>query len=406
MAKPIINRIVPFDANYDKIISMTYYGSLPYSNRVIVYNAESMSVVFDDTVESFNMTHIIPASTLKNGTKYAIQGQAFDADGVASSLSDKVYFLCLETPTFHFTDISDGDTIKSSFLNVNVMYEQSDWEDIKEYQFHLYDANKKNVHSSNMLYDIDNISYSFNWLENNTIYYIRCTGVTDNGISLDTGYVKLFISYENPNNYAHIYAECDERLGVVNGYTNFNVIESSSTGEYEYENGFIDLIGKTIVYEKDFLIENDFTITLRIKNAFHEGIIMTSRNDKYGFTLSSHIYDEGKMRYKLTVSNGLCNYILYSDELVLEDSDIVTVHIRRINNVYGIYGMIEYGTTEQANMWFGTTRPSLSQMSQYDIWIDMDNESTIKVNKDDVEVFYSEQEPDTETSYALWIGGE
>lgn len=44
MAKPSINKIVPFDANYDKIITMTYMGDMPYSNRIIVYDAETMDV--------------------------------------------------------------------------------------------------------------------------------------------------------------------------------------------------------------------------------------------------------------------------------------------------------------------------------------------------------------------------
>ncbi len=406
MAKPSINKIVPFDANYDKVITMTYMGDMPYSNRIIVYDAETMDIVFDDTVASFNMNHTIPAYTLQNGVKYAIQGQAFDVESIASAISDKVYFWCFETPSFYFKGINDGDTIKSASLNTTVIYEQADWEDINEFQFHIYDSNKNLLNESSILYDTDDISYSFRGLGNENIYYIRCTGSTVNGMSLDTGYIKIFAYYENPNTYARIYAECDENTGLVNGYTNFKVIEASSNENYEYNNGIIDLIGKTLVYDKDFLIEGDFTITLRIKNAYHEGVILTSRNDKYGFTLSSFIYDEGKMRYKLTVPNGVNNYTLYSEELVIDNTDMLTVHIRRINNIYGIKCFVEYGYNEQTDMWFGSTRPSFKQSTQYDIWIDTDNQNTVKVNKDNVTIFYQTEEPNATELYSIWIGGD
>ncbi len=406
MSKPSINKIVPFDANYDKIITMTYMGDMPYSNRIIVYDAETMNVIFDDTVASFNMNHTIPAYTLQNGVKYAIQGQAFDINGIESAISDKVYFWCFETPSFYFSNINNGDTVNSASLNVNVIYEQADWEDIGEFRFHIYDSNKNILKESDVSYNTDNISYSFRGLENGNIYYIRCTGSTINGISLDTGYLKIFAHYENPNTYARIYAECDENMGIVNGYTNFKVIESSSTENYEYNNGIIDLMGKTLVYNRDFLIEDDFTITLRLKNAYHEGIILTSRNDQYGFTLSSFIYDEGKMRYKLTVPNGVSNYILYSEELVIENTDMLTIHIRRINNVYGIKCFVEYGYNDQTDMWFGSNTPSFKQSTQYDIWINTDNSNTVKVDKNNVTIFYQTEEPDAIKQYSIWIGGD
>ena len=94
MAKPQINKINPLDATKDNIISMSYVGNMPYSNRIVIYDATTLAVLYDNTSTNTNYSieHTIPANTLTNGKKYAIQGQVFDINGNASALSDKAYF--------------------------------------------------------------------------------------------------------------------------------------------------------------------------------------------------------------------------------------------------------------------------------------------------------------------------
>ena len=135
--------------------------------------------------------------------------------------------------------------------------------------------------------------------------------------------------------------------------------------------------------------------------------IIRHSNENEGFTLSSYIYDSGQMRYKLTVPNGICNYILYSEPIMPEEQDIVTIHIRRINNVYQLYCFIELGEEELHNMWFGSAQPSLAQLDSYDIWINTDNEGTVRIDKNDVNIFYQKDEPIllVENDYDIWIGG-
>lgn len=47
MAKPIVNKITPFDAEMDKEIGFTWNGSQSYANRLIIYNADSMEKIYD-----------------------------------------------------------------------------------------------------------------------------------------------------------------------------------------------------------------------------------------------------------------------------------------------------------------------------------------------------------------------
>ena len=411
MAKPQINKINPLDATKDNIISMSYVGNMPYSNRIVIYDATTLAVLYDNTSTNTNYSieHIIPANTLTNGKKYAIQGQVFDINGNVSVLSDKAYFYCLATPLFYFSNVNDGDIINTASIFATLVYQQSDFEDLNEYRFYLYDSTKNLLVESETFYGADNLNYAYRGLEDDKFYYIRVIGNTVKGIQLDTGYVKIFVNYENPEDYKLIYAECDPKNSIVTYQTNFVVINpSDTTTEYEFNNGWINLVDKTLLYDKDFIVNGDFTMSIRGKGMYRNQTIMRASNENEGFTLSSYIYDDGQMRYKLSIPNGLCNYILYSEPIMPEEQDIVTIHIRRINNVYQLYCYIELGEEELHNMWFGSAQPSLSQLDNYDIWINIDNEGTVRIDKNDVNIFYQKDEPIllVENDYDIWIGGE
>ena len=47
MAKPIINKINPLDATKDNVVSMSYVGNLPYSNRIVIYDATTLAVLLN-----------------------------------------------------------------------------------------------------------------------------------------------------------------------------------------------------------------------------------------------------------------------------------------------------------------------------------------------------------------------
>ncbi len=342
MPKPQINKIIPFDACYDAVISMSYIGNLPYGNRIIIYDATTLSIIYDVTKYGLALEHTIPANTLINGKKYAIQGQVFDSNKNASTLSDKAYFYCLTTPSFYFKDVQNDDIFRSASIYVTLIYDQIEGEEIDEYRFYLYDDVKNLLIESEAFYTNNNMNYAYRGLTDDRFYYIRAVGTTVNGILMDTGYIKIFINYQNPKDYKLIDVQCNEQNSVVTYQTNFVVINPSDMDtQYEYKDGFINLIDKTIVYDKDFMINGDFTLSIRGKDMYRSATILKCANNTTSFTVSSYIYDDGQMRYKLAVSNGLCNYLLYSGPILPSNEDIVIIHIRRINNVYLLKCFIE-----------------------------------------------------------------
>ncbi len=343
MARPIVNKIQPFDADKAYDISISWTGNRAYANRVIIYDNKTNDIVFDDTVSTFDLTHTIPACTLKNGGVWVIEAQIYDEENIASALSEKVLFYTFETPAFYFDNLSEGEKITGASFSASIYYASSDWENISSYHFYLYDSTKKELLKSNAFYDDADMNYTYRGLENDTLYYIRCVGVTVHGMPLDTGYVEIHVKYENPNTYARIYTTALPNQGCIQVSSNLIIIQYNGTEEFTYQDNMIDLREKTLYYNEGFIIEDDFTILLRGKNLWQTADLLKMGNNDMGLTLSSRIYTDGKLRFRLLVPNGVCNYLLYSDAQVFTNQDILTIAVRRKNHLYQIEVFKESG---------------------------------------------------------------
>lgn len=406
MAKPIIGTLKPIDASLDATITFSWSGNRAYSNRLVVYDNKTLSVIFDDTVTTYKFEHTIPADTLTNGKQYVIEIQVTDQSGNTSSMSNRVSLYTITTPIFQFSDIPS--IIESSSYTANIYYYSVDEEELNLYKFYLYDADQKLLFETDVSYldENENISYTYRSLENDSVYYIRATGVTVNGIELDTGYCKISIKFENQDDYARVYVENLPNIGCIKISTNIIVIQYNGDQEFSFQNGLIDLCDTSIFYDSGFNAEGDFTVIIRGMHLWHTGTLLKMSNGEYDITLSSRIYPDGQLRYKLEVPNGINTYIRYSEALSFTDDDMLTVAIRRINNLYQIVSFIELGLSDKGDTWYGLSSPSHSLASKYDYWINTDETPTIKVERDSVQILDDEWEPDNVVLNDLWFGRE
>lgn len=335
MAKPTFSgKITPFDANKDYIVNMNWTGNMVYSNRIIIYDSDTLDVVFDDIIQSFSLTHTIPAYTLTNGKLWVMQCQVYDSEGVASTLSDKISFYTFETPIFKFKTIEENNNINNASYVATVEYEQSNYEPLYSYQFSIYDTQKNLLTKSDILYDIDNISYVYRGLENSQTYYLRCQGTTLNGMSVDTNYVEVYVYYENPYVYSKLYVENVAKGGYIKYNTNIVVVDYNGDDTFEFEDGKIDLTSKELCYDNGFEIKDNFTLSLKGTNLFSANQLLEMSNDHYSLLISSHMYNDNKLKFRLLAPNALGAYLLYSPLLSFTDSDMVSIWIRRVNDAY------------------------------------------------------------------------
>ena len=79
--KPILTRIQTFDATKDYTVTFSYSGYQTYKHRLVITNSDTSAVVYDETVEGFELYHIIEANSIENGNQYYAQVQCFDQNG-------------------------------------------------------------------------------------------------------------------------------------------------------------------------------------------------------------------------------------------------------------------------------------------------------------------------------------
>jgi len=402
LSVPIIKKIVPFDAEKDSEIYISWNGNRAYANRIIIMNNSNLEVVFDDTISSFSLTHTIPAHTLTNGKEYVIQAQVFDRENIASPLSAKANFYTFHTPDFYFYNLPENNIITNASFDATMYYFSSDWESIDNYRFYLYDSTKKELVCSDILYDDMYLNYTFRGLESDCVYYLRCIGMTIHGMELDTGYVEITVKYETPSTYSRIYATNKPKQGCISVATNLIILQYNGDEEFEYNNGMINLVDKTLYYDEGFLIDGDFTLIIRGMHLWQTNEIFKMSNNVDNLLISSRIYTDGTLRFKLTVPNGVGHYILYSKPLKFSDEDMITICVRRINNVYQLECFTKINFSPIGDMWYGFNKPT-RDVHKYDSWFYEDS-IIHKISKEEMTV-YAENEPPLDASkYDLWFG--
>ena len=357
MAKPIIRKIAPIDATLSgHTYSMSYTGSV-YRIETTVYDAETLAVVATgNDVGIFSAIDIpIPmSSSIVNGKRYALQATIYGRSiGDVSAPSDLMFFWAFKTPTFKFLDLDnreDGDNkIDRSSFNAIVEYTQDEGEPLTSYVFYWYDKGKVLLNQTDASYDVSNIACTYRGLSSNEIYYIRCSGVTKNGIVVDTGLVKIFPLYDRTSTFSQITAttkpkanNCDNNIsnGIV--YYNTNMVDIEATrDDYDYVNGYIDLTQDYVEYNEyldgatvpQFTISGDFTIGVRFKEGWSD--ILKFSDGEYEGTVTA-VDDNGYIRYRLLVKGALSNYILYSGRYSVHNNTIVTLFIVRKGQFYNI----------------------------------------------------------------------
>lgn len=335
MAKPILDRVPAFDPKLDYLFTFTWSGNQAYQNTLKITDTSTNAVVYEKTIVSRKLEHLLPAKTLSVGRTYAAQVKITDGHNETSYYSDKAVFNTYDTPIF-MLNVVDKQRVSTSSVELIITYVQTQGELLKEFKFYLYDATGAIIEESDYWYD-SNTKFTFKALENNTAYYVRATGETVHGMKLDTGKVLLNVEYLTPDTYSVFYIECIHKKGFMRYNTNFVIIDYNGDETFEYiDGGKINLIGKVLYYDSGFTIEKDFTTMIVGEHLWNNKTIFTMKNKTQTLTLRSIIFKD-RLRFELDVNNGLSSYILYSNALSFTNDDNLLITLRRVKNLYQFY---------------------------------------------------------------------
>ena len=346
----IIYQILPFDATVGATIKFKWDGNQVFKNRCIIRNNDTNEVVYDNTVESFKLEHVIDLSlaTLINGQSYVAYITVFDQSGAESDIQPMgSQFLCLTTPIFRFSNVTDGQTISASSYAFALEYAQVDGELLDSWSIKVYTKSGTELATSGLKYDTSALSYTISGFDNNAEYIVRGTGETVNGIIVDTGDINITVYFQQTGIFSTLEPINVRERGAI--YLTSNVVsaEGSTTNEPVFiDNEYIDLTDDALVYDSGFEFDDDFSLVLKFYGMNPNDVVLRlyDADGTYQATVTYRITKVTendvvvtKSYFELMITSGGLDSVYYSNKLDLIDStDIIGVALLRQNGLYAI----------------------------------------------------------------------
>lgn len=324
MAKPILSPISVFDAtrgtnarlktpsNKDINISYKYEYEI-YSNYLDAAENKNVSVKIatgSGTCTDFNAAygyvyHITPTDNLMNRSlSYYIQVRIkAPNENNYGEWSDVVVFWCKERPTLGFEDMNptivNDITTSTSLFSLTYTHKIEQGETLSSYQYHLYDSKKNLISESSMYYGSIVNSYNVSGLENLSSFFVRGTGTTKSGYSLDTGYVAFrTVYYTDAESTAYVQCRnypCDGYITIAShlvdssGYSTDTIkYISSGDGDYAADLTNGEKIMFDIPYQIDFYNTQDYTLKFKVKPVIRKNFA-TLLLDQDGFIYNAYL---------------------------------------------------------------------------------------------------------------------
>ena len=345
-----IYSITPFDAESGTAIQFRWDGNMAFKNRCIIKDNDTYTTVYDHTIDSFESCHPLDlsmfTSPLINGRKYLAYIIVYDRNGIASDIqSTGTLFLCLKTPTFLFSDLPPDNMLTSSTQTLTLSYSQENGELLNEWSITIYSMSRTEVSSSGSKYSLDNLEYTFSGFVNNTDYYIRAEGKTENGMPVDTGYIPVKVRYDANGIFSLLQPVNIAEKGVINLTCNIVSAEGDliKDGIYIHDT-CLDLRDNVLEYNRGFNLMNDFSLAFVFYGArFNQCICKFSAADAQA--LSGRIFCRigrfGSMDFKICYELQLKSHGMaithFSNQIdIPKDHDLIGLLVVRKNSLYHI----------------------------------------------------------------------
>ncbi len=232
---PILTSVESFDATVGTKVSFTVTsGDQVVKNRITVRDNTTNEVVYQNTVETFELENEIPANTLMNGGYYNCYINTYNINDDISANSNAVAFYCLNPATLSFTNIPPNNIIPSAEYKFNILYQQVQHELLNGLYFRLYDENEKLLQSSELITSSFTpplqLSHSFSGLEDGENYKIQAVATTINGTIVQTPMTPFVVKYDYDTSFFQISLENKCKEGYIYVESNLISIDGQQHG--------------------------------------------------------------------------------------------------------------------------------------------------------------------------------
>lgn len=348
LTKPILNSTAAWDkANGNTFTFSVNGGDQVTGNTLYIIDNATNLVVYTLATTSFRYAAEVPpnASGLTNGTYYSAYITTTNANGDISPQSNIIQFYCYTSPAFQITNVSEGATINSTNVTPILEYNQIESEKLNSYQFILYNASQIELSSSGVLYVGSeqelplNLSYTFAGLNDNTVYFIRATGVTVENTLVDTGYIRFVVSIETPSIYSQFIAVNN----CKNGYITYssNVVAVEGEGFNIITDPLLDTVDATaedayIKWAEGFSLESNFTFSLWFLEPNFNKTLATLIGDNENYIQISTIEDTTGFYINIDVYYKRNIYNIFSSSVLYDVENEYCMRLTKIDNLYDI----------------------------------------------------------------------
>ncbi len=325
---PIIHPIEPFDSSVGTEIKFTWQGNQIYKVRCIVKNNETGITVYDQTQNTMKQSYVMPPNSgLINGTYYVSYITVFDINNNESNLQEiGTPFYCFNKPSFRLS-VSDGEIIQTSAYKVGLNYSQTQGEALDSYSFTLYTYQKTVISSSGDIYNTSDMSYVISGLENAKQYYLRATGKTLHGITLDTGFILITVSYTIAQVFNTLELNNKPESGALEIKSNIvSAIGISEKDVIYIDDEYADLRDNSVTFDEGFEVRGDFTkIFVFYKPIRNKSIISFGDGDHLKvdiyYRIGNYVDSNGEKAYFELVANSCgINYVRNSGYVNISNS--------------------------------------------------------------------------------------
>lgn len=347
MLSPILYDIGTFDATTGTIVKFYYTGEQVFANKLIIKNSETLEVIFEEKISSMQLSHIIPNDVLSNGVTYIATVKVYDKLDNESPNSNNVLFTCYTTPLFYINNLSDGDIVNDATIPISLYYSQAENVELNQYTVTLYDYGHNEIFTSGAVYENTILTVTVSGLIDNESYYVRATGETVAGMSVDTGYLGFSVDIVAPNTFLILDLENVAEESSVKVAINVVIVEGRNEGDISYiDDKAIDLTnGSKVIFDDGFNIKNNFTAGIVGQNFVDYSTIaeFISGDNRITVTWNKGDFGEGEKYYAELIASTeinnsfILNYVIQSNFLDLEVTDkLIEIQIQKINGLFNL----------------------------------------------------------------------
>ncbi len=249
----------------DIILSWSISGGIQFYKEIIILDNSDDSTVFTlSKTSSFAQNYTVPANTLLGGKQYKAIVQVWDDSG-NTSISDSIIF---ETSSRPIVVIDTVPTINAPSYTFTFVYTQNESAKMRSWIAYLYNSKQELLKNSGIQTTLT-LSYIFDYLQSDNNYYIEIQATSEKGIVGTSGKIPFLVKYTQPNISFDFVAENTENAGVKLTWSTIQIFGESENAFY-IDNEKIDVTSGSVWFDKNYVIEEDFSMRLLIENVPNE----------------------------------------------------------------------------------------------------------------------------------------